>query len=122
LLNKKVNQRICTFSKLKTANFLADFIWEDLLDLKIKPPYIPECEDYTKYLTTNLNPFENFLKVIYYNYIIFIIKNQNLIYIRMKKLKINTSLLLMKKNLLILTKIGLMSFNKFFIFIFCFFI
>ena len=70
ILNKKVNQRVCSFSKLKTTNFLSDFIWEELLDFKIKPPYIPECEDFTKYLTTHLNPFEAVLRVIFY-YIFF---------------------------------------------------
>ena len=63
LLNKKVNQRVCSFSKLKPSKFLEEFNWEDFMDFIITPPFIPEVENYNKYLTTHLNPFEGFLKV-----------------------------------------------------------
>lgn len=73
LLNKKVNQRVCSFSKLKTAKFLEEFSWEDLLDFKIKPPFIPEVEDYSKYLTTHLKLYEGVLRVkINFKIIIFL--------------------------------------------------
>jgi len=65
LLNKKVNQRVCSFSKLKTTNFLSDFNWEDLLDFKIKPPYIPECKDFLNNLSSHSNSYEETLKVYY---------------------------------------------------------
>ncbi len=58
-----MNHRVCSFSKLKATSFLADFNWEELLDFKIKPPYVPECDDYLKNMTTSLNPFEGVLRV-----------------------------------------------------------
>lgn len=74
LLNKKVNYRVCSFSKLKATNFLNEFNWEDLLDFKIKPPYIPECDDFTKYLTIAVNPLESVIKVGFH-YVLIYYKN-----------------------------------------------
>lgn len=88
LLNKKVNQRVCSFSKLKTTNFLADFNWEDLLDFKIKPPYIPECKDFVNNLSSHSNLYEEVLKVIIYinSKLNFLIKLTHLsIFFRMKR-------------------------------------
>jgi len=45
-LEKRVNKRTCSLSKLKKMPFLKDFEWEDFEDFKIVPPYIPKCEDY----------------------------------------------------------------------------
>ena len=33
------------------------------MDFKIKPPYIPECEDYGNNLTSYTNPFDGVLRV-----------------------------------------------------------
>ena len=65
LLSKKANYRSCNFQKLKTANFFIDFNWDDLLDFKIKPPYIPETWDWSKNLGNILTPFESAIQVIY---------------------------------------------------------
>ena len=60
LLNKKVNKRICNFSKLKQTQFLEGFSWDDFIDFRIKPPYIPNCEDYSENLTNTLELYETF--------------------------------------------------------------
>jgi hypothetical protein len=65
LLNKKVNQRICSFSKLKSLPFFADYVWDDLVDFKIKPPFIPQSEDLSKSIGKFTTPFEEVLKVTY---------------------------------------------------------
>ena len=41
LLKKKVNERLCTFEKIKAHEFYKDFNWDDLLEFKLSPPYIP---------------------------------------------------------------------------------
>lgn len=66
ILNKKVNHRVCSFSKLKASSFLNDFNWDDLMDFKIKPPYIPECEDYGNNLSSYTNPFDGVLRVKFF--------------------------------------------------------
>jgi hypothetical protein len=63
LLNKKVNERICSFSKLKLNSFLQNFNWDDLVDLKIKPSYIPEIEDYSKKINNFTKDFETQINV-----------------------------------------------------------
>ncbi len=41
LLKKKVNERVCSLEKAKKLNIFKDFKWNDLLDLKLEPQYIP---------------------------------------------------------------------------------
>ncbi len=64
LLSKKVNQRSCNIQKLKSSNFFIDFNWDELVDFKSKPPYIPETWDWTKNLGNILTPFEPAIQVI----------------------------------------------------------
>ena len=63
LLTKKVGERICSLEKAKELEVFINFNWDELLDLKIVPQYIPkksnikEFKDYrnkyTKYLEEN---------------------------------------------------------------------
>ena len=63
LLNKKVNQRVCSFSKLKTYGFLNNYNWDDLIDFKLKPPYIPKIDDYNIQIPEFKKAFENQINV-----------------------------------------------------------
>jgi len=71
ILNKKLNHRICSFNKLKGFDFFMDFNWDDLIDFKVKPPFIPEWDEIDKQIEKFANPFEIFINVIifYYNLI-----------------------------------------------------
>ena len=42
VLNKKVSKRLSSLEQAKKHIFFKDFNWDDLIDLQIKPPYIPE--------------------------------------------------------------------------------
>ena len=42
LLTKKVADRICTLEKAKKLEVFENFSWDDLLDFKIIPQYIPK--------------------------------------------------------------------------------
>ena len=53
VLNKKVSKRLSSLEAAKKHSFFKGFNWNDLIDLQMKPPYIPESieikpfEDYT---------------------------------------------------------------------------
>ena len=63
LLTKKVGERICSLEKAKELEVFENFNWDDLLDFKIVPQYIPKKSNikefkeyrnkYTKYLEEN---------------------------------------------------------------------
>lgn len=59
LLHKKANQRCCAVQKLKSSNFFLEFNWDDLIDFKLKPPYVPETWDWSKNLGSVMTPFES---------------------------------------------------------------
>ena len=42
LLKKKVNERVCTFEKVKAMQFYRDFNWDDIIEFKAKAPFIPQ--------------------------------------------------------------------------------
>ncbi len=63
LLNKKVNQRICSFSKLKTMGFLQNFNWDDLMDFKIIPTYIPEIDNFSRQINNFTKNYESQINV-----------------------------------------------------------
>ena len=42
LLTKKVAERICSLEKAKELDAFENFNWDDLLDFKIVPQYIPK--------------------------------------------------------------------------------
>ena len=50
LLNKKVNLRICNVNFLKQKPFFNDLDFDNLIDFKLTPPYIPQTSDLTKFL------------------------------------------------------------------------
>jgi cGMP-dependent protein kinase len=54
LLKKKINERICSFEKIKKQEFYKDFNWDDLMEFKLKAPYIPN--------NNKLMDFENYDK------------------------------------------------------------
>ena len=61
LLNKKVNERICNVSKLKKKDFFEGFEFDNLIDLKLKPPYKPIQHNYSKYLNED-NPYQDMVQ------------------------------------------------------------
>lgn len=63
VLNKKVNHRVCSLSKLRNLAFLSDFVWDDLTDFKLKPPFIPTVEELGKDFENFNNQFEVIIKV-----------------------------------------------------------
>jgi cGMP-dependent protein kinase len=52
ILNKKVSKRLSSLEQAKKHVFFKDFNWDDLIDLHMKPPYIPE--------TLELKGFDNY--------------------------------------------------------------
>jgi cGMP-dependent protein kinase len=64
ILTKKVNQRVCSVQKLKLSNFLIDMNFDDLIEFKIKAPYLPETWEWSKNINNILTPFEMILQVI----------------------------------------------------------
>jgi hypothetical protein len=63
ILCKKVNQRNCSFTKLKSAEFFNDFQWDDLIDFKLKAPYIPETHDWSKHVEHKTHLYEKTINV-----------------------------------------------------------
>ena len=61
LLNKKVNERICNVSSLKKKPFYEGFEFDKLIELRLKAPFKPNMENFSKYLKQE-NPYENFVK------------------------------------------------------------
>ena len=61
LLSKKVNQRICNVSALKKKEFFEGFEFDKLNDLRLKPPYKPNVQNFNKYLNRE-NPYEKYVK------------------------------------------------------------
>ena len=66
LLKKKVNERVCSLEKAKKLDIFKDFQWDDLMDLKLEPQYIPRINqlksfnDYQmKYMTYMNKQIEN---------------------------------------------------------------
>ena len=49
VLNKKVSKRLSSLDAAKKHSFFKDFNWNDLIDLQLKPPYIPESIEIKKY-------------------------------------------------------------------------
>jgi cGMP-dependent protein kinase len=58
VLCKKVNQRNCSFSKLKQSDLFKDFEWDDLIDLKLKSPHIPDTHDWYKHIGNKSQLYE----------------------------------------------------------------
>ena len=61
LLAKKVNERICNFSKLKQKPFFDGFEFNKLNDFQLEPPFKPVKNDMSKFLKT-MEPYENIFK------------------------------------------------------------
>ena len=68
VLNKKVSKRLSSLEQAKKHEFFKEFNWDDLIDLQIKPPYIPESieikgfenypEKYTEHLKKEKKKFK----------------------------------------------------------------
>jgi cGMP-dependent protein kinase len=69
MLNKKVSQRLSSLEKAKKHEFFKNFNWDDLIDLQMKPPYIPEClelknfDNYKEKYITHLKKEKNKYKI-----------------------------------------------------------
>ena len=61
LLNKKVNERVCSVGILKKKSFFEKFEFGKLIDLRLKPPFKPIVKNFEKFLKTE-NPFINLVK------------------------------------------------------------
>ena len=61
LLAKKVNERICNFSKLKQKPFFDGFEFSKLNDFQLEPPFRPTKSDMNKFLR-NTEPYESIFK------------------------------------------------------------
>ena len=54
LLKKRVNERVCSLEKAKKLKIFNNFKWDDLMDLKLEPQYIPhinQIKDFSQYNT-----------------------------------------------------------------------
>jgi hypothetical protein len=50
---------------LKTTPFYKEFNWDDLIDFRLKPPYIPkELREWSNNLANLNNPFEEIIHVL----------------------------------------------------------
>jgi hypothetical protein len=45
LLNKRVNERACSLDLIKQDPFFHNFPWNELIDFKMKAPYVPESQN-----------------------------------------------------------------------------
>ena len=73
LLDKKVNRRVCNFTRLKQTEFFENFNWDDLIDFRIKAPYIPKSTDFSENLKNCCQPYESFNGLtVYLNFYFFI--------------------------------------------------
>ena len=63
LLNKKVNERLCNINVIKQMDFFKNFSFDELIDFKIKPPYIPKINnnDFNFKLNEKNEKYEDFL-------------------------------------------------------------
>ena len=62
LLAKKIERRLCIFSKIKALDFFFDFNWNELINLDAKPPLIPDVQNmkmffYSKQYNTKYSEF-----------------------------------------------------------------
>jgi hypothetical protein len=57
--------RVCNANVLKTTPFYKEFNWDDLIDFRLKPPYIPkELREWSNNLANLNNPFEEIIHVL----------------------------------------------------------
>ena len=49
LLNKQVSKRYCSLEKVKTLEFFNGFKWDELYEMKIDSPYVPNTIDYNTF-------------------------------------------------------------------------
>ena len=61
LLCKKVNQRECNISILKSKPFFQAFDFDQLNDFKITPPFLPPVLDLTQMVKKANTPYENYV-------------------------------------------------------------
>ena len=54
LLNKKVTERICSLEKAKKLAIFQDFNWNELIDLSMKPSYIPKITPLKSFKENNI--------------------------------------------------------------------
>lgn len=55
---------MCNLSALKSQYLFKDFPWDDLIDFKVKAPYIPSnIREWSNNLRNLSNPFEAFVSV-----------------------------------------------------------
>jgi hypothetical protein len=53
---------------MKGSELFSDFVWDDLIDLKIKSPYVPEAWDLNNHLNNVMNPYEAVIEVFIFNF------------------------------------------------------
>jgi hypothetical protein len=67
LLNKRVNLRVCEMNQFKNSKFFKNFNWNDLTEMKMRPPFKPDNRDYRNNLDSCNYPFEEVINVIFLN-------------------------------------------------------
>jgi hypothetical protein len=63
LLYKKVSQRNCSFRKLRAAEFFDGFKWDELIDFRMKVPFLPDSLDLSKQTQVFTNLYEVVIQV-----------------------------------------------------------
>ncbi|MCQ2816989.1 MAG: protein kinase [archaeon] len=66
LLQKKVNERLCTLDEIKENNLFKDFSWEDFENLKMKPPFVLDKTEKEIKLEDYQTKFEDHVHEDYY--------------------------------------------------------
>lgn len=64
LLRKDVWERLCDIDLLKKFRFFQDFDWNQLIDMKIKPPFIPQNIEKTEHIISKIQT-----KIRYIDYV-----------------------------------------------------
>ena len=65
MLNKKVNKRVCNLSTYKNINFFKNLNWNDLYNMNLKPPNIPEVNKIHNHLKNCKYLFEEVINVYF---------------------------------------------------------
>jgi hypothetical protein len=49
---------------MKMAELYSDFNWDDLVDFKMKAPFIPESLDISTHMNNQMNTYESVIEVL----------------------------------------------------------
>ena len=106
LLDKKVNRRVCNFNKLRQTEFYENFPWDDLINFRMKAPYVPKSTDFSEELKTeetlyeriNENSTKVYLSIFFYSK--FFRMKENIVKMKKMMMKIHSMIGLKNFNLI----------------------